>query len=564
MFYKLILLLTLILLPMSVMAAEPPNNKFGILLAQPYSETIKEAADLVNSNGGKWGYVTVVIQENDRDKNKWQGIFNQMRELNLIPIIRLATSAEGENWRRPEKQDIKGWVDFLDSLNWVVKNRYVVLFNEPNHGSEWGGEVDPNNYAQVVFELAKSLKEKNSDFFVMLAGLDASAPSWMPGMEDEENFLREIPNLKSQISNYIDGWASHSYPNPGFAGSPYATGRGTVRTYEWELGLLKELGIDKELPVFITETGWKRGNEETVANYFQTVFEQVWGPDDRVEAVTPFVLDYQSDPFLEFSWKFPSAKASGEQEFYQQYYTVQSLTKTKGEPEQIEKGEINFSLPKELVVQSKYDFRITLKNQGQAIWDKDNDYQMLIDSNTGNKPDYLFEDLKDIKPFEEKDIYLTFKTDENLSEKNVRLILQKNGKNVLESGDWKFDILPLPSLKFETNFFPWGKGKGDDYEIQIFDIDDRLIFKKKNLSVKQGIGQLNNIQNVTLDDLYRIVLLKPYNLPRQEFIVFKKDNNVIKFKSMLPFDFNNDGKFSWEDIIYLFSHKTSAGVQGRG
>jgi hypothetical protein len=397
-----------------------------------------------------------------------------------------------------------------------------------------------------------------------LAGFDASAPSWMPGMEDEEKFLREIPNLKSQILNYIDGWASHSYPNPGFAGSPYATGRGTVRTYEWELGLLKELGIDKELPVFITETGWKRGNEETVANYFQTVFEQVWGPDDRVEAVTPFVLDYQSDPFLEFSWKLPSAKASGEQEFYQQYYTVQSLTKTKGEPEQIEKGEINFSLPKELVVQSKYDFRITLKNQGQAIWDKDNDYQMLIDSNTGNKPDYLFEDLKDIKPFEEKDIYLTFKTDENLSEKNVRLILQKNGKNVLESGDWKFDILPLPSLKFETNFFPWGKGKGDDYEIQIFDIDDRLIFKKKNLSVKQGIGQLNNIQNVTLDDLYRIVLLKPYNLPRQEFIVFKKDNNVVKFKSMLPFDFNNDGKFSWEDIIYLFSHKTSAGVQGRG
>lgn len=564
MFYKLILLLTLILLPMSVMAAEPPNNKYGILLAQPYSETIKEAADLVNSNGGKWGYITVVIQENDRDKNKWQGIFNQMRELNLIPIVRLATSAEGENWRRPEKQDIKGWVDFLDSLNWVVKNRYVVLFNEPNHGSEWGGEVDPNNYAQVVFELAKSLKEKNSDFFVMLAGFDASAPSWMPGMEDEEKFLREIPNLKSQILNYIDGWASHSYPNPGFAGSPYATGRGTVRTYEWELGLLKELGIDKELPVFITETGWKRGNEETVANYFQTVFEQVWGPDDRVEAVTPFVLDYQSDPFLEFSWKLPSAKASGEQEFYQQYYTVQSLTKTKGEPEQIEKGEINFSLPKELVVQSKYDFRITLKNQGQAIWDKDNDYQMLIDSNTGNKPDYLFEDLKDIKPFEEKDIYLTFKTDENLSEKNVRLILQKNGKNVLESGDWKFDILPLPSLKFETNFFPWGKGKGDDYEIQIFDIDDRLIFKKKNLSVKQGIGQLNNIQNVTLDDLYRIVLLKPYNLPRQEFIVFKKDNNVVKFKSMLPFDFNNDGKFSWEDIIYLFSHKTSAGVQGRG
>ncbi len=549
MLYKLVLLFTLILFPVSVMAVEPLNNKYGIHLAQPYPETIKEAADLVNSNGGKWGYITIVIQENDRDKNKWQGIFNQMRELNLIPIIRLATSAEGENWRRPEKQNVKGWIDFLDSLNWVVKNRYVVLFNEPNHGNEWGGEVDPESYSSVVFELAKSLKEKNPDFFVMISGFDASAPSWMPGMESEEIFLKTVFNKDSLLINYVDGWASHSYPNPGFAGSPYATGRGTVRTYEWELELLKELGIDKELPVFITETGWKRtvnSDELRVNSYFQTAFEEVWGPDDRVRAVTPFVLDYQSDPFLEFSWKLPNSS-----DFYQQYFTVQSLTKIKGEPEQIDKGEIKFSLPKELVVQSKYDFRITLKNQGQAIWDKDNDYQLIVSSNTGNRPDYLFEDLKDIKPFEEKEVNLTFKTDENLSEKKVKLILQKNEKNILKSADWKFSILPLPSLKFETKFFPWGKGQGDDYEIQIFDVDDRLVFKKKNLSVRQGIGELKNIQNITLDDLYRIVLLKPYHLPRQEFVVFKKDNNIIKFKSLLPFDFNNDGTFNFKDLLKL-------------
>jgi hypothetical protein len=554
---RILFLLILILLPVSVMAAEPLNNKYGIHLAQPYPDAIKEAASLVNSNGGKWGYVTVVIQENDRDKDKWQGIFDQMRELNLIPIVRLATSAQGENWRRPEIQDIKDWVNFLDSLNWVVKNRYVVLFNEPNHGNEWGGEVDPKSYANVIFEFAKALKEKNPDFFVMISGFDASAPSSMPGMEDEEIFLREIYNLQFSIFNYVDGWASHSYPNPNFAGSPYATGRGTVKTYEWELELLKELGIKKDLPVFITETGWERGNEQTVADYLQTAYEQVWGPDDRVEAVTPFVLDYQGDPFLEFSWKKYNS-----QDFFQQYFTVQSLTKTKGDPELVEKGQINFSLPKELVIQSKYDFKITLKNEGQAIWDKDNDYQLVLNSNTGNKPDYLFEDLKDIRPFEEKDIDLTFKTDENLSEKDVKLALQKNGVNILESGDWKFNILPLPSLKFETNFFPWGKGKGNNYEIQIFDVDEHLVFKKNNLSVEQGIGQLKDIQNVTLDDLYRVVLLKPYNLPRQEFIVFKKDNNLIKFKSMLPFDYNNDGKFSWDDITYLFFHKIFGNAQG--
>jgi hypothetical protein len=572
----LLIIFILFFLPFSIFAAQS-NNKFGIHLAQPYPEAIKEAADLVNSNGGRWGYVTLVIQENDRNQEKWQRIFDQLRELHLIPIIRLATQPEGENWRRPGAEDAKSWVDFLDSLNWVVKNRYVVLFNEPNHGNEWGGEVDEKSYAEVSLEFAKKLKEKNQDFFIMLAGFDASAPSWPPGMEDEEVFLqrfldesgkflsrvnsssprgsssdtnsrKNFPDSASNIFDYIDGWASHSYPNPGFAGSPYATGRGTVRTYEWEEEVLGRLGVTKELPVFITETGWKRGNENTVADYFQTAFDQIWGPDNRVMVVTPFVFDYQGPPFLEFSWKKYNS-----QDFYQQYYTVQSLSKIKGEPVQIDKGEIKFSLPRELVVQSKYNFRITLINQGQAIWDKNNDYQLIVNSNTGNKPDYLFEDLKDIKPFEEKDVSLTFKTDENLTEKNIKLILQKNSENILESGDWKFNILPLPSLKFEASFFPLGKGKGNDFEIQIFNTDEKLVFRKKNLIVDNGIGKLKGIKNIVLDELYRVVILKPYYLPRQAFYVFKRDNNQLKFKKLLPFDFNNDGTFNLKDIIFLFS-----------
>ena len=112
----------------------------------------------------------------------------------------------------------------------------------------WGSGC--KNYAEVSLEFAKKLKEKNKDFFVMLAGFDASAPSWMPGMEDEETFLRQIiqgpsegqslsasQSLRTDLISLIDGLSSHSYPNPGFSGRPYAVGRGTVRTYEWELGL---------------------------------------------------------------------------------------------------------------------------------------------------------------------------------------------------------------------------------------------------------------------------------------------------------------------------------------
>ena len=550
--YRLILFLALFFLPLSLFAATP-NNKFGISLAQPHLEDFPKVRELVNSNSGDWGYITLIVQENDRDKNKWQDIFNRLRQDHLIPIIRLATQPEGENWRRPEVKDIQSWVDFLDSLNWVVKNRYVVLFNEPNHGSEWGGEVDIKSYAEVSLEFAKKLKEKNKDFFVMLAGFDASAPSWMPGLEDEEVFLQGLTLVEGQtLWSYLDGLSSHSYPNPGFSGSPYAMGRGTVRTYEWELELLRQLGVTEELPVFITETGWKRGSETAVADNFQITFDQIWGPDSRVVAVTPFVFDYQGEPFLEFSWKPPSAKASeGQGNFYQQYYTVQAMSKIKGEPEIIEKGWINFKLPSDLVVQSTYHFKVKLNNLGQAVWDKNDSYKLKIKSEELQGTEYLFDDLKDMNPFEEKDIYFTLKTNEDLGNKKIKFILQKNNKNILISDDWNINILPLPSLNFETKFFPWGKGRGEDYEIQIFDIDDRLVFKKKSLSVNRGVGQLNNIQNIALDELYRIVLLKPYHLPRQEFIVFKKDNNRIKFKLLLPLDFNNDGTFNFKDLLRL-------------
>jgi len=563
---KKILLVLLILLTFpNFIFATTPNNKFGISLAQPNVEQFSEVKELVNSNGGDWGYITLIIQENDRDKNKWQDIFNRLRQDRLIPIIRLATQPEGENWRRPEIKDVQSWVDFLDSLNWVVKNRYVVLFNEPNHGSEWGGEVDPKSYAEVSLEFAKKLKEKNKDYFVMLAGLDASAPSWMPGMEDEEKFLREVfqgPTLNVDSltrTDLIDGLASHSYPNPAFSGSPYATGRGTVRTYEWELALLKELGVEKELPVFITETGWKHQYQIsnikyqrlldtiTVAEYFQTAFDQIWGPDGRVVAVTPFVLDYQGEPFLEFSWKKYNS-----QEYYQQYSTVAAMSKIKGEPEIVEKGWISFKLPTDLVVQSTYHFKVKLDNKGQAIWDKDFGYQ-LNQSETGQ---FIFDDLKDISPFEEKDVYFTLKTNDELGNKKIKFILEKYGKNILESdspaGEWKINILPLPALKFETKFFPWGSGRGDNYEIQIFDVDNQLVYKKKNISVVKSVGEVKNIQNIALDELYRVVLLKPYHLPRQEFVVFKKDDNSVKFKALLPFDFNNDGTFNFKDITSIF------------
>src|SRR3972149_4839770 len=157
-----IIVFLLLLFPIKVFAFDSslPNNKFGIHLAVPQQEDIQKAAELVNSSGGKWGYVTLVIEEKDRDKGKWQEIFNQLRKLHLIPIVRLATSPQGDVWKRPVEEEADGWASFLNSLIWPVKDQYVMLFNEPNHAAEWGGAVDADNYAKVSEAFAAKLKEK--------------------------------------------------------------------------------------------------------------------------------------------------------------------------------------------------------------------------------------------------------------------------------------------------------------------------------------------------------------------------------------------------------------------
>lgn len=546
-----------VLFIMSVLFAVPrfihastPNNKFGIHLAVPSIEDLKAAKELVNSNGGDWGYVTLVIQENDRDVRKWQDVFENLREMHLIPLIRLATKPEGAQWRRPQKEDIAEWVKFLDSLHWVVKDRYIVLFNEPNHGSEWGGTVDMNGYRETSLAFAKALKEKHNDFFVMLAGFDASAPSASPYLENEEVFLQHIFTKETvdAWNKYLSGWSSHSYPNPGFSGSPYGVGKGSVRTYQWEREILNNLGV-KQLPVFITETGWDgyRVGRQSVAYNIQASFESVWLADDMVQAVTPFILNYQAEPFANFSWT-----VLGGQAFYPQYYTIQGLVKQAGDPIIINKGQLQYSLPKDLVAYSNYRFRFNLNNQGQAIWDKDNRYRLVLEG-IENKL-YIFSDIVKLKPFQQQELDLFFKTDERTGVGETKIVLYKDSAKIVEGSSWNYEVVPLPSLKFKAVLYPKLKTEGDDFELQIFNEKEEIIFKKDGVNVRGGVGWVDNVQNITLGSPYRVVLKKLYYLPRQAFVTFQRGENNVKIKQMYPFDFNSDGKLDWKDFTTLIRH----------
>lgn len=306
-----------------------PNNRFGIHILFP--SELEEAAKLVNSNGGDWGYVTIPIQAHDKDLDKWQQFMDDAKKYHVIPIVRLATQGDYFNtkvWRKPDLEDILDFSNFLNSLNWPVKNKYIIVFNEVNRADEWGGEVDPAEYAEILNYAATIFKSTDQNFFVISAGLDNAAPQKPPEYMNEYEFFKQMNDAVPGIFYQADGIASHSYPNPAFSQPPEKQDKESIASYRFEKQFLQQFA-NKDLPVFITETGWsnERISESAAAIYYQTLFNSLWQDKDIV-AITPFLLRAGAGPFQVFSFIKQNGALS------EQYKTIQSLPKIKGAPTQ--------------------------------------------------------------------------------------------------------------------------------------------------------------------------------------------------------------------------------------
>lgn len=293
-----------LLIPGPVFAIYDPvsvsNNKFGIHILFP--SELEQAARLVNSSGGQWGYVTIPIRSDDRNLEKWESFMNLAKKLKLIPILRLASYPDGAIWAKPTVYDPLDWANFLSSLNWPTKNRYIIVYNEVNHSQEWGGEVNPKEYTEQLIQTSQALKRLSSDFFVLPAGLDASAPNSSTSM-DEYDFIKMMREANVTVFNNIDGWTSHSYPNPNFVSSPYFSSRYGINSFQWELKFLHDNYSLYGLKVFITETGWNGTilNQDLIAQYFDEALNKIWN-QNYVVAVTPFLLSAGEGGFRKFSW----------------------------------------------------------------------------------------------------------------------------------------------------------------------------------------------------------------------------------------------------------------------
>jgi len=294
-----------------------PNNRIGVHILEP--SELNEAARLINSSGGDWGYVTIPIRIDDRDPIKWSTFFTDCSRLHIIPLIRLATYVNSDNWVAPTALDVVDFANFLSVMPWPTKQRYIIVFNEPNHSKEWGGYISPEEYSQILVTAKNEFTARSSDYFIISAGLDMSAPTNHTSLDALAFYRRMTINLPGWY-NTIDGLAVHAYPNPGFSSSPFAISRFGISSYTHEITYLRRLGLINPKPIFITETGYLGQN-----NFFTPALTQVW-TEKYIVAITPFVLFAGTGEFSGFSLLTPDRHPSGN------YREIYSLPKTAGSP----------------------------------------------------------------------------------------------------------------------------------------------------------------------------------------------------------------------------------------
>ncbi len=266
---------------------------------------ISEAARLIKNdyNAHTWSYVTLPLSLNDLDKkDEWQAAFNQARSLKINPLVRLVSRFDPDKnaWTIPTRGEILALFNFLNSLDWPHEHRYIIVFNEVNHRSEWGGVLDPLAYADTLSFVADWAHTENVGYRILPAAMDLAAPNG-PNTAEAFTYLNQMLVYQPNLFEKIDHWNSHSYPNPAFSAPPSATGKNSLRGFEHELDWL-ENKTSRKLSVFITETGWEENSRtrNKLDTYYAYASDKVWS-DSRIIAVTPFILKGDPGPFSKFT-----------------------------------------------------------------------------------------------------------------------------------------------------------------------------------------------------------------------------------------------------------------------
>lgn len=280
---------------------------------------IERANKLLDHGDDKDKFVTVPLTLGDLNKKtEWQHFFDEAQSLKMHPIIRYTTRFENGAWTIPTRADVVAMTTFLSSLEWHRPELTVILFNEPNHASEWGGTIDPEGFASLSLFATQWLATEPKTYTILPAAMDLAADGNKNTMEAFAYWTRVL-TAEPTLLDHFTGWNSHSYPNPAFSASPDRTGKNSLRGYETELAFAKKY-TTKDFPVYITETGWNQDllTNQRLKTYFTKAYENIWSSDKRIVAVTPFLLQGAPGTFAPFSFLDKDGKPTMAYEVYQQ------------------------------------------------------------------------------------------------------------------------------------------------------------------------------------------------------------------------------------------------------
>lgn len=293
----------------------------GIHILSP--SELSKADTLLENGDDKDKFVTVPLTLADLEKKEeWQAFLDECHRLKIRPLIRLTTKFENENWIVPNRGHIVAYSAFLRDLEWHRPELTIILFNEPNHAKEWGGTIDPEGFADISQFAADWFKTEPKSYTVLPAAMDLAADGRNGTMEAFTYWKKAIAQ-QPRIFDKFDAWNSHSYPNPAFSSSPLRTDKMSLRGYEHELAFV-EYYSTKQFPVYITETGWNAnsiGNKK-LTSYFKQAYDTIWKKDERIVAVTPFLLQGAPGSFAPFSFLDKDGKPT------QAYVTYKELLST--------------------------------------------------------------------------------------------------------------------------------------------------------------------------------------------------------------------------------------------
>ncbi|MDZ7587585.1 MAG: hypothetical protein U0946_07575, partial [Patescibacteria group bacterium] len=315
-----------------------------------------------------------------------------------------------------------------------------------------------------------------------------------------------------------------------------AIGFGSLQSYLAEFNYLKSFGLQPNLPIIISETGWvhKDGHilgtsdpdSGVLSDFYSQAFTKIWTQPNLL-AVTPFILNYPDNPFSQFSWQIPHS-----QEFYPHYHRVASLAKISGRPMQIQNSQfINSDIPQSLVDSSHYQFRLKFKNTGQSIWNPA-DFSLDI---TGNFPPNLIKvsSLSATEPGQTAELTLDLITSSVHNNYQLNFQLKNKSESFGEKFTSQFNVVPPPMLIAQIKLLFKPPATSDDFKLLIYDTQNQILVELP-LKIVAGQSPPLPLYNLIPNKIYRFVILKPFYLPRQLITQLNPDQTTVKFKTMLP------------------------------